>query len=38
MAQRGKDLRQEIVLPGTPDDLVEVVERPIRWAKAWLGS
>jgi hypothetical protein len=30
MALRGKDLRQEVVLPGTPDDLVQVVEQALR--------
>jgi hypothetical protein len=30
MAIRGKDLRQEIVLPGTPDDLVGMVEQALR--------
>ncbi len=30
MALRGKALRQEIVLPGTPDDLVEVVAEALR--------
>jgi hypothetical protein len=30
MALRGKDLQQEFVLPGTPEDLVQVVEQALR--------
>jgi hypothetical protein len=30
MALRGKDLQQELVLPGTPEDLVQVVEQALR--------
>jgi hypothetical protein len=30
MALRGKDLQQEMVLPGTPDDLMQVVEQALR--------
>jgi hypothetical protein len=30
MALRGEDLRQELVLAGTPDDLMQVVEQALR--------
>jgi hypothetical protein len=30
MALRGKDMQQELVLPGTPEDLVQVVEQALR--------